>query len=194
MKDERDSVFNWFLYNVIVVIVPVFTCELLSSIYNGKPPAQDEILNNIILLLLSILCSILSTTHEKNGQIENYTIKIMYRIALALGFVIWSIYIVFLTHPFDSYIFLIIILSLIIFICFYLGIIITKKICDIENERIQKMHNNCSIIREKMFRADYDKSLDAHANRSSDLLCDPDNFDRVQIAINIFLEKKDREE
>lgn len=193
MKDKSDYAFNWFLYNVIVVIVPVLTCLLLSSIYNRKWPNMNDILNNFILILLSILCSLLSVAYETNKQKKDICIKKIFRFTFALTFVIWSIYIVFLIGfiPNNIYLYFFIFFLLFIITCFcsYLGVETIKKNCDNENEHINMMHNNCSKIREKMFIAKYNKQLESHLNRDSDLLCDPNEFDRIQIAMNTIIDE-----
>lgn len=193
MKDKNDFAFNWLIDNVVVVIVPVFTCLILSSIYKREFPNIDDILNNIILILISILCSLLSISHETTKQTKNTSAKNMFRVIFALALVIWSTYIVFLTGTIPRNILAIIICIILIFICSCLGVKTIKRNCDNENERILNMHKNCSTIRETMFRKDYDGCLESHTNRDSDLLCNPDNFDRVKVSINAFIKNRNRE-
>lgn len=186
MDRKKDTGDNWIIFSVLVTVVPVLFAVLIFCIVNARLPDWSEILNDIMLVVFSIACSLISLCADVRRQ------KCDKRATYAFGFsgivicISWSLYIVTLTNKLTDTGNLVITIADVILIitCICLGKSLGKKYDDNEKERIQSMHNNCKQIQDKLFVQRYKSIMQDYMLRKDDLLCNPDNFDRVQNVID----------
>lgn len=188
MKEKNGTGFKWIIFSVIVVVIPLGLSVGLSCIINSRPPEFSEILDSIILVVFSIACSLLSICYEVNKQKNDRFVKFVLAFSVVIIFIAWTSYTISLTRTLSNFAKCIsIISSVIIIICSGLGIKIGKKSDQNENQTIQAMHNNCDVIRTTLLSQECNNRLKPHTLYDNDLLCNPDEFDRVKETINNIL-------
>lgn len=94
-------------------------------------------------------------------------------------FLSWTVYIFSLTKNMIYLKEICIISLIIVIVCSILGIMLGNKSDKNENETICSMHNNCEKIRNKLINKSSNSALKSHVLREYDLLCNPNEFDRI---------------
>lgn len=181
MKKKSDSQIFWMIFSILIVIAPVEMGVFISSIINSSELDLYSFANNMILIVFSLACSLLSIS------IQTYKAKKDSKIAAIIAFsgfvavIIWTIYVFSLTKTIynnvEIYIF---ILSAIAVVLGMLGYYVCKKSDKNEGETIKKMHDNCKYIRNKTIKSRFNKKLAPFELEEYDLICDPDEFDKVK--------------
>ena len=187
MKRKSGSGLSWIVFSVIVVVIPVLFAILISCIINSKPLQLDEILDSIILIVFSIACSLLSICYQVYKQKSDKLVKVVLGISISIMVIAWTFYIISLVKALNNLAKEISILScLVIIILSCLGITMGKKSDKNENETIKVMHDNCGEIRKSLLSRQCNDHLKPFTIHENDLLCNPDEFDRVkETLINI---------
>lgn len=184
MKKKSGAEVRWIVFSVIAVVVPVVVAVMISCLINSKPLDLNEILNSSILVVFSIACSLLSISWEVKKQKEDKFVNCIWGFSIVLVFVSWTLYVIFLISEISNYTKVILLVSFaVIILCSCLGIRLGKKSDENENGIIYSMHQNCAKIRKKLFSQECNRELKEYTLRSDDLLCNPDEFDRVSEAI-----------
>lgn len=191
MKKKSGTEIVWFICSVIVVVLPVVLAIIISSIINSKPPQFNDILDSIILVVFSIACSLLSICYQVYKQKKDRLVKSVLCVSVSILAIAWTCYIVSLTKIISKYAKEVFIVScILIIILSVLGIKLGKKSDTNENQIIKSMHDNCSVIREKLLQQEINKELKTHVIYDNDLLCNPDEFERVKVSMENVLTNK----
>ncbi len=183
MKERKNSETEWIIFSVISVIIPVFLAFIISCIINEKVIELSNIIDSIILVVFSIACSLLSICWNVNKQKSDKFTEICFWVSGGTMFLSWTIYIISLTGYITHMKIICIISLFVVIICCILGVILGKKNDKNENEIICLMHKNCDSIRKKTMNQNYYDALSPLTIKDYDLLCNPDEFDRVNTAI-----------
>lgn len=193
MKERKNSEIQWIIFSVLSVIIPVLLAFILISIINASIIDISEILDSIIIMVFSIACSLLSICWDVNKQKSDKFTKFCFGISGVAIFSSWTTYIVFLTGNI-AHMGIICICSLIIVIlCCIFGIILGKKSDKNENETICLMHENCEYIRKNLMNQDYYNVLNSYTIKKYDLLCNPNEFVRIEMVIENIVNEKGKE-
>lgn len=183
MKLKEGSATEWIIFSVLSVIVPVIFAFILSSIINKKFLDLSDIIDSVILVAFSIACSLLSICRNVMKQKKDICTIICYWISSIITFASWTVYIISLTKNLP-YLNIVCICALIISsVCIVLGIFLERKSDKNENEVIIKMHTNCNKLRATMISSEHNASLYPFVKRNNDLLCNPNEFDRVEAVL-----------
>ncbi len=200
MKEKTGSETTWIIFSVVLVVAPVILVFIVSSIENERLSTPSEILDAVILIVFSISCSLLSISwqvkNQKNKKEKNKNkkedryINMIFYFSLLVWFISWNGYLLSLTEKITDFAKIMLIISFVIIIVLsYFGIKISQKSDANENEAIYTMHNNCNEIRAKLVSKEDNNSLNILMLHKNDLLCNPDNFDRVDYTIKNVIKK-----
>lgn len=194
MKEKKNSETDWILFSVFSVIIPVCLAFILSSIINDKIIDLSNIIDSIILVVFSIACSLLSICRSVSKQKSDKFTNICFWLSGGTMFLSWTTYIISLTGNI-IHIKIICICSLIfVILCSIFGVILGKKSDKNENETICLMHRNCDLIRKKSMDKEYYDALSPLTIKEYDLLCNPEEFDRVKKTISNIVKKEIKSE
>lgn len=185
MSVQNNTVKNWIIYSIILVVGPVLVAILVYRIVNDKFPAYSELLDSAILIVFSVTSSLVSLCVELKNKKKNFDVICIYWIAVALMSISWSMYLLCLANMLSNRAeCLCLVTIIIVIICFVMGIYIGNESEKIEIELIKNMHNNCELIRKELVSKNNNDKLLPLSNRDNDLLCDPTSFDRVEQVLN----------
>lgn len=180
MKETKDSEIDWIIFSVLSVVLPVCLAFVLSCIINKKIIAISNIIDNIILVVFSIACSLLSICRSVNKQKSDKFTKMCYGVSISTMFLSWTTYIVSLTGNLIHMKIICICSLIFVILCSILGVILGKKGDKNKNETIHLMHCNCDYIRVALIKKENNDLLKSQVLRDYDLLCNPSEFDRVK--------------
>lgn len=188
MKDKSSAATRWIIFSVLSVILPVIFAVIIAKIMTSNTLQLTEITDSIILIAFSISCSLLSVCWDTNRNNHSIYTYICFWIAGIFMFASWSFYIFYLAYNF-KHIYIVCIISLfVVIICSILGIKLGNRNDEYEKDVINSMHKNCEFIRKKLVKKHHNDGLKSHTLHADDLLCNPNNFDRVKESIHYILD------
>lgn len=184
MKKKSGTEYNWILFSVVVVVVPFLLAIVISVIISQNLPPLREVLNSIILIVFSVACSLLSICVQVYKQKKEERVIVYLVLSGFFVFIAWTFYVISLVKILDTIAKIItIVCCLIIIFLSYLGIKMGKQSDKNENEVIQSMHSNCEYIRNAFISKIKNDQLKPFFIKDYDLLCNPDEFNRVRECI-----------
>ena len=192
MGKKSGTEVKWIIFSVITVVVPVLIGIALSSYINSKLPALNEIMDSFILIVFSVASSLLSICYEVSKQEKKINVMLWIS-AIIMGFT-WTLYVISLTQiivKFEKIIFIALCITTTIFS--WIGIRLCKKSDKNDNEKIKAMHDNCDKIRKELIIKKYNDKLAPFNLREDDLLCNPDEFDRIEETLKIIVSDGEKE-
>ncbi|MBD5504652.1 MAG: hypothetical protein HDR09_13225 [Lachnospiraceae bacterium] len=188
MKEKSGTGHNWIIFSVFAVVIPVVVAIVISCVINSKPPEFDDFLDSVILTVFSVACSLLSICYQVYQQKKDGFVKFSFYVSGFFMFLAWTCYVVSLTKTISNYAKIVSIVSCIVIIILSgFGIKLGKKSDENENSIIYSMHDNCDMIREKLLPQEMNTELKPHVIHCSDLLCNPEEFERVKVVMENIL-------
>lgn len=192
MKEKSGTTLNWILYSVSIVVIPIIFKIIAYRISNDSFPDTNYFFADILLLLLSISCSLFSISYEtyKIKKEKNNYIFCTVVVSAIFSIIAWSFYIFSFSEEINKYSFLITVGCILILIIFIgLGFIIGKENEKNYNSVIYTMHNNCLNIMNKLIKKEVVKHLKTHITKHNELLCHPDVVKGIEEEIEVCLEE-----
>lgn len=181
MEKKSGTVLNWILYSVIVVIIPIIFKIFAYIISFDKLPDSKDLFIDILLILLSISCSLFSISLETYRQKREKDKFVITVISAAACIITWSFYVFSFSEKIYNFSFIIICFCVVMILIFiFLGCKVGKSNESNYNNIIILMHNNCSKIREKLILKRINNHLESHVTKSNDLLCHPNKYNDVE--------------
>lgn len=192
MEEKNGTGIHWLIFSFVVVVTPILFGVFLSYIANKNLPKLEDLLTDIILMLFSISCSLLSICYEVYKQRKEKCVKVVLALSISLLFITWSLYVVSKIWEIEYAKEICIGCLTAICFCGILGMRFGNKSDKNTNAKIRAMHNNCLKIRKKLLSQECNEALEPHVVRAEDLLCNPNEFDRVEITLNKYLKDGDK--
>lgn len=186
MKEKKNSATEWIIFSVLSVILPVIIAFIVSSIINHKALDISDVIDSIILVVFSIACSLFSICWSVHKQESCKLTKLCFVFSGTIIFLSWTLYVISLTSKIQYFKEICIISLVIVIFCSILGIRLGIQNDENENNIISLMHRNCEKIRKELIIEEYNNAFKPHLIREYDLLCNPDEFDRIKEVMKTF--------
>jgi len=190
MKEKSGTTLNWILYSVSIVVIPIIFKIIAYRITTDNFPDTNYFFADILLVLLSISCSLFSISYEtyKIKKEKNNYIFCTAVISGIFSIMAWSFYIFSFSEKINKYSFLITVGCIFILIILIgLGIIIGKENEKNYNSVIYNMHNNCLNIMNQLINKNVFSHLKTHIEKHNELLCHPDVVQGIEEEIEVCL-------
>ena len=129
MDRKKNTGNNWIVFTVLVTLVPVMFGILIFYIVNARLPEWSEILTDIMLVVFSIACSLISLCSDIRHQKGDKNTVRIFGFSGVVVLLSWTLYVVALTNKFGNSenIAIVIVDTILIIVCIYLGKALGKK-------------------------------------------------------------------